>query len=165
LILINFKESVNLISNSRYNRKRIKSIERRLVEKYPNREKIIKTAIKQHFKSDYISSITILLTQVDGLFFDVTKKKYFSKDRSSEIKKFNIIKSGLVDLLIKPFKEYTAINASEEYLHDYPVKLNRHEILHGAVTDFDTELNSLKIISLVNFMDEMLGQPIKKTDR
>ncbi|MBE7441015.1 MAG: hypothetical protein HS119_00985 [Flavobacteriales bacterium] len=70
-----------------------------------------------------------------------------------------------MDLLIKPFKEYTAINASEEYLHDYPVKLNRHEILHGAVTDFDTELNSLKIISLVNFMDEMLGQPIKKTDR
>lgn len=154
-------DSVDQWFKKRYNRKRVKLIEKRLAQNYPNRERILKTAIKQHFKSDYVSSITILLTQVDGLFYDMTGKKYFSKHRSSEIKRFNIPELGLVDLLIEPLKKYTLINASENYLDDYSVKLNRHEVLHGVVTDFDTELNSLKIISFINFMDEMLSQAFK----
>ncbi len=133
-------------------------IEQRLIKNYPNRKNIFKASFNHHRNFDYISSITLLLTQIDGIFNDKTGMKYFTKDKDLGIDRFNLTKYGITELLITPLKEFTSINASEKYIDNYPIRLNRHEILHGINTDFGTEINSLKIISLVNFMDEFLTQ-------
>ena len=38
-------------------------------------------------------------------------------------------------------------------------ELNRHQVLHGEVTEYGTEQNSLKAISLLNYCAFVLPEP------
>jgi hypothetical protein len=46
--------------------------------------------------------------------------------------------------------EYWTVNAREDGEHDS--EINRHRILHGKSLDYDTEINSLKMISFANYV-------------
>jgi len=138
-------------------------IENRLVENYPQRKRFFSSAFSNHRKGDYISAIVVLLTQADGICYDKTEKKFFISDRKNEylpqieqnLRKFS---HGIVDLFLSPISNKTTINVRAEELVNFPIRLNRHEIIHGVDIDFDSKTNSLKIISFINYLDNLFDK-------
>ncbi|MCD4818838.1 MAG: hypothetical protein K8S23_09115 [Candidatus Cloacimonetes bacterium] len=65
--------------------------------KFKNRFLILKKAFKAHKNGDYELSIPVFLTQIEGIFYDLTQKKYFLKIK--DIKK-RMQKNGLSQNLV-----------------------------------------------------------------
>lgn len=161
------KGEVDYVDNylSKYYGDKLNRIKEKLYENYPNRQKILKEAFDCFRRKEYYSTISLLLTQADGFCFDKTKKLYFKNNRELQKEKIYVpevekeikrISGGIVDILLEPMKNATLINEDTRNLTKFSIKLNRHAILHGMDTDYGTKLNSLKIISFVNYLDDML---------
>ena len=132
-----------------------------LIDRHDNRKEIF-IQIFNSFKSEnYNVLIPCTLSQVDGICFDFTKKKFFIKEKAnnflpqvtSELEK----SAGyFTDLYLTPIQNKTPIMAQEKDIIGFPCHLNRHEILHGISTDYGTEINSLKVISLLKYLSDLL---------
>ncbi len=57
---------------------------------------------------------------------------------------------------LSPFAETLPISASEDERDDRFSGLNRHMILHGESLDYGTRINSLKAISYINYVTQVL---------
>lgn len=104
-------------------------------------------------------SIPVFIAQTDGLCYDLIQKDLFSISPKSEKHKeqpkhwvieqqFDNFKSSILEPLIK--NEYLSVQIKNRHL--YPFALNRNEILHGRNINYATEVNSLKAISLLNYI-------------
>ena len=123
-------------------------------------------AFKNFRNKRYSSSILLLLTQVDGIAYDKTKKLFFTNDnkkaREQEIyqpeiySEFEKINDSFVHLFLHPFKNSTAINDKIAKLDKYPSSLNRHLIMHGRSYDFGNYLNNIKVISFVSYFVDLV---------
>lgn len=135
-------------------------IEGALIMRNPKREAIFKEAFENHRKGRYYSSITLLISQVDGMCKDRFDHTFFSKARNkSESKlKSSITELNLmgVDYLKVVFNELTAINDDSNKADNYPLFLNRHNILHGFDTEYGNEINSLRVISFLNYINDVV---------
>lgn len=58
--------------------------------------------------------------------------------------------------LLFPLSHSLPISASEHERGEIFNELNRHQLLHGEVVDYGTEINSLKSISLLNYVTQVL---------
>jgi len=58
--------------------------------------------------------------------------------------------------LLEPLAQTLPIGASQNERHDGFSELNRHMVLHGESLDYGTEKNSLKAISLINYVSIVL---------
>lgn len=137
-----------------------------LIKRHHNRKEILEN-IKSSFKEgNHILLIPAVLTQVDGICFDFTKKKFFIKEKKNKKYKFlpevvaELEKSAgnFLEIYLSPFKNQTPIMASEKDMSKFSCKLNRHEVLHGISTDYGTEMNSLKVISLLKYVSDLLTE-------
>jgi len=148
-----------------YYENELKNIETRLINKNNHRKEIFEEGFQNHRNKNYSSSITLLLTQADGLCYDKSKKLFF-KNNSKLTRKKNykpeieeILANDSVILLkefLAPMNEPTAINEHSSNLKKFPVRLNRHEILHGIDSNYGTKINSLKIISFLSYINDVL---------
>ncbi|MHA6281180.1 hypothetical protein ACXYMT_13445 [Salinimicrobium sp. CAU 1759] len=150
---------------SEYYQKELSLVERRLIKRNPARKKLIEEGFHNHRKKNYYSSITLLLTQADGLCYDRANKFYFQND--SDLKKAKIFRPAIHSELAKdegmffktflaPMNNPSAINELIKNIENFPVRLNRHEIIHGIDIEFGTEINSLKTISFLNYLNDVL---------
>ena len=148
-----------------YYENELENIRTRLIKKNGHRKEIIDEGLENHNKKNYNSSITLLLTQADGLCYDKTKKLFFrNNSKLSRKKKYKPeieeILANDTALLLKeflaPMNEPTAINELSSKLEKFPVRLNRHEILHGIDYNYGTKINSLKIISFLSYINDVL---------
>lgn len=138
------------------------SVYYRLVNRHPKRAKIVEEAFGAYNNHNYYSAICLLLTQVDGICYDVTKRLFFKNERGpnyrpqveKELKKSS---NQILELFITPISTPTTINEHTDNLLDFPTRLNRHAILHGLDTEYGTEANCLKIISFVGYIDDVLN--------
>ncbi len=140
-------------------------IEEELSTNYPSRKAIFKEAFNNYRQNNFYSSISLLITQIDGICYDNTKKLFFKNNPKyrnkgvfqpeflSELEKSKI---GILELVLSPLHESTLINEHTSNLRNYPIRLNRHEILHGIDTDFGTKINNLKIISMTKYICDIL---------
>ncbi len=62
------------------------------------------------------------------------------------------------DFLLSPVKNKGVVNGCEQELYKSPVKLNRHAIIHGKDVNYGNEINSLKLISMLSYIDYILTQ-------
>jgi len=143
----------------------LKSIEEKLITNYPYRKKIIIEAFKNHNNKLYFSSITMMLTQIDGICYDKTTKLFFKNNpnlRGKNLYRPDVeeeLKKQIPEILqvfISSLNRPTAINDNIKNIDKFPIRLNRHEIIHGIDTEFGNELNSLKIISLINYINDLI---------
>jgi hypothetical protein len=150
---------------SEYYIQKINRIQTKLCENYPRREKILIESFDCFKRKKYYSMITLLLTQVDGFCYDKTKKLFFKNNNklkrqkiyAPEVEKEIIRMSGdIIDILLEPMKNAAIINENTKNIIHYPIKLNRHAILHGMDTNYGTELNCLRIVSLLNYINDIL---------
>ncbi|ASV32162.1 hypothetical protein CJ263_19120 [Maribacter cobaltidurans] len=154
-----------------YYKTNIDDIFEKLIKRHYNRKEILKS-IKNSFEDgNYSLLIPSVLTQVDGICFDFTKKKFFIKEKKNKKYKFlpeviaELEKSAenFLSLYLSPLQNQTPIMAREQDIGKFPCKLNRHEILHGISTDYGTEINSLKVISLLKYVSDLLTDLDDKT--
>jgi len=143
---------------SDYYKNRISEIRVNLMEKYPNRKEIISEGFEAHDKGCYNSSICLLITQIDGICDDILEAKFFlNKNFLPQIKeKLESKEMKYSDFLLSPIRKKASINSWEKEIDKFPIRLNRHEIIHGLDTNYGNEINSLKVISMISYIDFIL---------
>ena len=142
-----------------------------LIKRHHNRREILESIKKSLDEDNHILAIPAILTQVDGICFDFTKKKFFIKEKKDKkykwlpevISELEKSAGNFLELYLSPLQNQTPIMAREEDIGKFPCKLNRHEILHGIRTDYGTEINSLKVISLIKYVSDLLTDLDNKT--
>lgn len=147
------------VSLSEYFTSKLEEIEESIVDKYPRRNDIISAAFKAHRNGDYELSIPVLLTQIDGICFEALGHSLFKrKDGIPKTTKFveERIGESLYKGLLYPLAEDLEISrAWDETEVDFDL-LNRPMILHGRNVVYGTKLNSLKVISFINYVVQAL---------
>jgi len=145
-----------------YYRDRLPEIEANLKKSFPDRSEILSAAFNAHYRGEYILSIPVLLTQADGICFAVTKyqlfrKKYGVPQITQYIDK-EPDRNRIATVFKHPLTRILPINKSGKERSDDFNELNRHQVLHGESVNYGTEINSLKAISLLNYVAVVLKE-------
>ncbi len=124
----------------------LKVIIRRLCKEFPDREKILLEAKEAHLKRRYFSSISLFLSTADGivdgkLFKADALKRYFKR-------------SGITGNIFNDFlTEKDAIKADfDRDKGKFGSSFSRHGVLHGRDVEYGTRINSLKALSLLDYI-------------
>jgi hypothetical protein len=144
---------------SDYYKNRIIQIKKKLIIEYPKRKEIISEAFYTQGLGLYSSSICLFITLIDGICDDVLNLKFFKNEKFlPEIKtKIEDKNRKNSDFLLSPIHKKGVINAWEKDLENFPIRFNRHEIIHGIDVNYGSEINSLKIISMLSYVDYILS--------
>jgi len=142
-----------------YFESRADEIEKSIVERFPKRQKLISSAFNAHRRQEYELSIPVLLAQTDGICKEVVDEYLFLKDNKKPrtakyVEQFasDTYKTALLSPLAQPLP----IGASERERDKGFSELNRHMVVHGESLDYGTKTNSLKAISLINYVAHVL---------
>ncbi|WP_219211963.1 hypothetical protein [Variovorax boronicumulans] len=142
------------------------SIKSRLVAQYPARAQAIEAAAYAHlshlFDGAYLS-IPVFIAQADGLLSEIAQIKSVFQKTGREALEEKIAQwsavdpeiSGLLQPLIKFADLDLLLNPMQRDAKAAGGKftaLNRHQVMHGEVSDYGTRLNSLKAFSLLSFV-------------
>ncbi len=144
---------------SEYFEKQSEAIEQSLSVDFRSRSRFITAAFKAHRMAEFALSIPVLLIQTEGICIDVTGLSIFSKE-NGKLKTAEYVNKEVVGTMrtaiLSPFCEVLPINRSVHDSSDECGSLNRHLVLHGRSLDYDTRTNSLKAISLINYVAQAL---------
>ncbi len=138
---------------------RLDAIESSIIYFFPKRKKLIRAAFNAHRKQEYELSIPVFLAQTDGICKETVKEYFFMKQNRkprTAIYVEQIAADTYRAALLSPLAQTLPIGASE---HERPRnfnELNRHMVLHGESLDYGTKINSLKAISLINYVAHVL---------
>lgn len=122
--------------------------------RFPARRSILTAAFSAHTTGAYELSIPVTLIQAEGMCIEVLGKTLFSTKGGTPRTKAAtdaLINSAFAEVILLPLRETHGLTASEDTRDNWPDAPNRHEILHGVSTDYATKLNSLKVISLLEY--------------
>ena len=136
------------------------AIEQELVKLRPKRKKLLQDAFEAHRDRKYNLSIPVFLSQADGIWWDQYSQNLFNKrGRDSGHEKLRSSpKSYLFSGFLYPLSITTPLWMSEGERDEPFNELNRHQVLHGKSVDYGTEENSLKAISLLNYLCFVLNE-------
>lgn len=144
-----------------------------LISYHPERKEIFNQIIEAHKQGYYYISIPAIFAQIDGICFDFTKKKFFMKNNRKKDEYLHLpeithelknISNITLKSFLSPIYSDTPIFTHTSNLDIYPIYLNRHEILHGVDKEYGTEINSLKCISLLKYLSDILIRLSDKTE-
>lgn len=137
---------------------RCDAIEEALCVRLPHRAKKIRNAFAAHRRGEFDLSILALLAQADGVCNELRGGHFFLMDRltrkpeaaayataNSENGFNQVLHMALVEQI--PLKQQMRKRGTGE-----GQLLNRHAAMHGESLDYDTEENSLRAISLLNYV-------------
>lgn len=133
---------------------------------FRRRKIILKEAIDNHKHHRYASSITLMLTQLEGIAGDYCDQnpsiKVKKKDSKGKIQKsfqndsvkcqtiyFEAVWSVINTIIYESTESILKEGQGTNYFKGL---LNRHGILHGSLIDFHTEENSYKCILLLDIL-------------
>ena len=142
-----------------YFEERLDEIETSIVGRFPNREKVIRAAFSAHRRCEYELSIPVFLSQTDGICKEVVNEHFFIKQNKkprTAIYVEQIAADTYRAALLSPLAYSLPISASEKERGPDFAELNRHMVLHGESLDYGTKTNSLKAISLINYVAHVL---------
>ncbi len=145
-----------------YYEKNLDRILSEIIIEYPSRKTLIEEGFNNFKEKRYASSIVLLITQIDGICYDKCEKLFFRNQRQRKVYKPEIeaelskIKNAFLECTLSPIKTPSVVNEHISNIKNFPVTLNRHAIIHGHVKTFNDRLNNLKIISLLNYIKQIL---------
>jgi len=144
---------------SEYFREHSQSIIDNIALNFPNRGKVIRSAFKAHNNGDYDLSIPVFLAQADGICYEIIGIQLYGRKKGKpKTEKYveKLSADTFMTALLEPFRTPLPISASKcdrNEINDY---LNRHAVLHGEYSDYGIEINSLKSMSLLNYIAQVL---------
>ncbi len=140
---------------------RINKIEELVIKRFPDREQIIRKAMNSHKIKDYELSIPVIIGQTDGIFRNITENELFSKRPNK--KADNIIKvisnqdfKKFYIAFLEPLRNTNLISADFKESKKYPQIAHRNPILHGDDLNYASKTNSLKALSLLNYVSRIV---------
>lgn len=142
-----------------YFENQLDEIENSFSAQFPHRSHIIASAFKAHRNGEYFLSIPVLLAQTDGICKEVVDQYLFmKKDKKPRTAIYveQIAADTYKAALLSPLAASTPIGASEHEREQGFNLLNRHMVLHGESLDYGSKVNSLRAISLVNYVSQAL---------
>lgn len=144
-----------------YFRENLQSTENRFTAKFPRRAKIINSAFNAHKRGEYELSIPIFLAQTDGICYEVINQYLFIRVRgekkpSTAIYVDSVASDTFRHALLSPLSQPLPISTPKHERDESFNELNRHQVMHGESLDYGTEINSLKAISLLNYVTQVL---------
>ena len=139
------------------------TIEQRLATMFPDRAQVISDAFAAHRQAKFSLSIPVFLAQADGIAWDRLGRTLFSSKTireaeglASEVKE-GILRKLFLGLMWPEWPLALPVNQRPDNFSG----LNRHQVLHGEVSDYGTEVNSLQAMALLNFCSFILkAQPV-----
>lgn len=149
-------------------RERLDDIKQKLIDSYPDRGHILQEAFEAHSECKYNLSVPVFLAQADGIFGETTSEKqslFIAKQRKEATGKHASQILGYTANYVHPLEITLPLWMSEGDRAKGGgsfVRLNRHQVLHGESVDYGTEENSLKAISLLNYLHWILSQATKQ---
>ena len=142
-------------------RNHLDATERQLTESYPERSQLFREAFEAHRMGVYSLSIPAFIIQADGISYDRLKNSLFvGRERQWISEQFDNSnpESGLTPLIQRLFEEQLPFWMTRKQRDDHFDELNRHLVLHGISTTYNTEEFSLKAIALVSWLSFALTQ-------
>lgn len=142
-----------------YFEERIEQIEQSITALFPHRAHIIESAFRAHKNEEYYLSIPVFLAQTDGICKEVFDQYLFmKKDKKPQTAVYveKITMDTLEAALLSPLANTTPIGASEHERKEEFSQLNRHTVLHGESLNYGSKVNSLKAVSLINYVSQSL---------
>lgn len=144
-------------------RNRIPDLEKLIREHYPKRAAIVSLALDAHSRGEYALVIPTLLCQTEGICLDVVNTKLYKTKRKVPVISVVLEQYQTDDFLaavLKPLETDLGIVARQEIRDRFPGVMNRHEVIHGIDTEYATELNSLKAISLLDYVATIMWEVV-----
>jgi len=146
----------------RYFTRRLSEIEDALCSRFPHRSRIIGLAFKAHRRREYELSVPVLLAQTDGICKEMIGRYYFmgknGKPGTATYVK-QIAGDSLLAAFLSPLAQTLPIGASQRDRSEASEILNRHTVLHGDSLTYGTRESSLKTVSLINYVSQVLDWP------
>lgn len=142
-----------------YFESQVEEIERTINAQFPHRSHIISSAIGAHRNGEYYLSIPVLLAQTDGVCKEVIDQYLFVKKDGkprTAIYVEQVAADTYMAALLSPLATGTPISASKHERDSSFNLLNRHMVLHGESLDYGIKVNSVKAISLINYVSQAL---------
>jgi len=139
---------------------KIAEIEESIRKRFPHRERLIIAAFNAHRRQEYELSIPVLLAQTDGICKEVAGQYLFlkrDKKPRTAIYVERIAADTFTAALLSPLAVTLPIGASEDQRPAGFSALNRNMVMHGESLDYGTKTNSLKAISLLNYVAHVLS--------
>lgn len=144
---------------------RLDDIEADLCTRLAHRAPKIRSAPAAHRRGEFDLAIPALLAQADGVCKELRGGHFFLMDRATRLPETaayvtansstvfrQVLHMALVEQI--PLKhQMSKRGAADAGL------LNRHAVMHGHSLDFDTKLNSLRAVSLLNYVALALDNP------
>lgn len=153
---------------SEYFESRLQEIEETITQRFPHREHLIKAAFNAHRRQDYDLSIPVFLAQTDGICKEVAGQYLFMKQNKkprTAIYVEQLASDAFTAALLSPLAAALPIGTSEDQRPEGFSALNRHMVMHGESLDYGTKINSLKAISLVNYVADVLAPKKESSDQ
>lgn len=139
-------------------------IKESLISSFPHRRYILHDAFAAHERQEYNLSTPIFIIQADGICKELTGANLVLKE-DGKPKVARVIRETFKDdfesSFIYPLTQPLKLCESEKQRDCSVATLNRHTVLHGEAIDYGTEINSLKSISLVNYVGSFLSEKLK----
>ncbi len=142
-----------------YFRENTRHIEEDLINLFPHRAKILSSAFSAHLRGEYELSVPVFLAQSDGICQELIGIQLFRKRGNvPAIAEYVETLAGdtFQAALLYPLCVTLPISASQHERSNSFIGLNRHQVLHGESTQYGNEINSLKAISLLNYVSHAL---------
>lgn len=141
-------------------RERLNDIEQDLVGAYPHRKHLLNHAFEAHREGKYSLSIQAFLSQADGVFWEKSSKRkslFIDGQRKDATKEHRSRTSDFNAIILYPLEISLPLWKPKGKGQSFS-QLNRHAVLHGLSVEYDTEENSLKAISLLNYLHWVLSK-------
>jgi hypothetical protein len=134
----------------------IKSI---LIKRHFNRLKPLEAAFRAHDSKEFYLSIPVFFAQADGISKDLSQFQFFLNNRDFSPKVSSWAEANpkiwIHIALCAALKEKGAFQ--KHHLQSNKIDITRHSVLHGESNDYGTEINSLKAISLVSYISDVMS--------
>jgi hypothetical protein len=162
-------------------RERLGQVESRTCERFPDRANILGDAFEAHRGGKYTLSIPALIAQSDGIgceILGIPRQFFKAKNRSvalqAKLSAFTLFGrpyalGGTTQSMLGPLEKESSLAAATEQRDErrrsepWFGPLNRHGVQHGLDLDYPTEENSLRCVTLLEYLldvDQILQQEI-----
>lgn len=144
------------ISMSYFFEEQLEDIHKLVSECFPHRKRILNKCFLSHKNKDYEVCIPTMLAQADGISYDIFNKFLFNKKEGIPLTKgqtkIKFDESSFGDI---PYYIQLSVIGQLNENCDYPKYFNRHMVMHGKDTNYARKVNSLRCISILNFLAEI----------
>ncbi|MFL9881325.1 hypothetical protein PQR63_23210 [Herbaspirillum rhizosphaerae] len=122
----------------------------RLKKDHPEHSPLIAESFRLHDEGRYLGAIPLAMISAEGIAYSVSEKSIFNSSKNRPEIASWLDKQPDLSKLAKAF--LASLSEQHPMSKPRPGKLNRHRVLHGKDTAYDSELFSLQAISLLGFV-------------